>query len=268
MKRTILVSMFFLIFTSFMNLNAQWLKGYGKGRTSSIQETSDGGYIVAGSFRVEVTGEWGGMTYDYIRILKLFSDGDIHTYCEYISSSNATITDTDISPEVSYLSYQDTNVTPLDTDFPALLLSKNMPATTLCPPESTLDDEDDDPGKKCFIATAAYGSPLHPHLDILRDFRNKYLMPNKLGRAFVNLYYKYSPFVANIIAKRKVLKVVVRVSLLPLIALSYTILHFGHTITAILGGFIFLIPIFFVWFCQRKIRRLEAKFPKALAFLD
>jgi len=97
-------------------------------------------------------------------------------------------------------------------------------------------------GKKggCFIATAAYGSPLHPHLDILRDFRDKYLMPSKFGRKLVELYYKYSPFVANIIAKHRTLKVVVRIYLLPVIAFSYSMVHLGSIIT----GLIFLFPIF------------------------
>ncbi|NIN53121.1 MAG: hypothetical protein GTO23_08195, partial [Nitrososphaeria archaeon] len=47
----------------------------------------------------------------------------------------------------------------------------------------------------CFIATAAYDSPSHPHVKILRDFRNTYLLPSKLGRRLVDLYYRYSPAV-------------------------------------------------------------------------
>jgi hypothetical protein len=45
----------------------------------------------------------------------------------------------------------------------------------------------------CFIATAAYGTPLHEDIDVLRDFRDEYLMPNLAGRAFVNIYYSSSP---------------------------------------------------------------------------
>ena len=82
-------------------------------------------------------------------------------------------------------------------------------------------------GKKggCFIATAAYGSPLHPHIDILRDFRDQYLMTNKVGQALVNFYYKYSPGIANFISKYKILKTAVRIHLRPLISLSYLIVH-------------------------------------------
>jgi len=119
--------------------------------------------------------------------------------------------------------------------------------------------------KGCFIATAAYGSPLHPHLDILRDFRDKYLMPSKLGLKLVDLYYKYSPFVANLISKHKVLKVVVRINLLPFVAFSYSILNFGPIITAVMLSFIFMLPVFLILFFRRRLSQLEAKDPKPLA---
>jgi len=124
-------------------------------------------------------------------------------------------------------------------------------------------------GKKggCFIATAAYGSPLHPHLDILRDFRDIYLMPSKLGRALVNIYYKYSPSVADFIAKHSALKVAVWISLLPLVAFSYSMVHLGLIITVVIPVFIFAFPIFLTSFFRRKLRRVEAKDPKALASL-
>ena len=99
-------------------------------------------------------------------------------------------------------------------------------------------------GGGCFIATAAYGSPLHPHIDILRDFRDRYLMTNALGRKFVAMYYKYSPFVAERIAKHKILKVVVRIQLLPLVALSYSTVYFGPIMTAFVFVFIFMLCSF------------------------
>jgi uncharacterized repeat protein (TIGR02543 family) len=109
-------------------------------------------------------------------------------------------------------------------------------------------------GKKggCFIATAAYGSPFHPYVNILRDFRDKYLMTTKLGRVLVGLYYKYSQSVADLIAKSKMLKVAVRISLLPMIAFSYSMLHFGPIITAAIFVFIFVLPIFLFSFFKKK----------------
>jgi len=106
----------------------------------------------------------------------------------------------------------------------------------------------------CFIATAAYSSQLHPHVKILRDFRDKYLMPYKFGRFFVDFYYKHSPFVANLVAKHKLLKIPARINLLPLVAFSYSMLHFGPIITAVMFIFIFTSPFFFVLFYRRKLR--------------
>jgi len=119
----------------------------------------------------------------------------------------------------------------------------------------------DDTGKKggCFIATAAYGSSMHPYVRILRDFRDRFLMLSKLGRESVNLYYKYSPFIASFIRKNGALKFYVRVSLLPLVAICYSILHFGPLITAVMFGFIFVFSIFFLRFYQRKRYRIRIK---------
>ena len=48
-------------------------------------------------------------------------------------------------------------------------------------------------GGGCYIATAAFGSPLEGHVEILRQFRDKYLVSTSPGRAFVAAYYRYSP---------------------------------------------------------------------------
>ena len=45
----------------------------------------------------------------------------------------------------------------------------------------------------CFVATAAYGDESHPHVRILREFRDQELMPSATGRLFVAGYYEASP---------------------------------------------------------------------------
>ena len=127
------------------------------------------------------------------------------------------------------------------------------------------DEEEAGKKKGCFVATAAYGSQFHSYVKILRDFRDTYLMPGKLGRTLVCFYYKYSPFVADLIAKHKVLKVTVRINLLPLVVLSYSMVYFGPTITAIMLVLIFALPVFVISFFRRRISRVEAKAHKALA---
>jgi hypothetical protein len=79
----------------------------------------------------------------------------------------------------------------------------------------------------CFIATAAFGSKFENHVQLLRRFRDLYLMPYKIGRIFVNAYYRCSPPVAKFITDHNILRALVRWSLIPLIGLSWILLHLG-----------------------------------------
>ncbi len=107
----------------------------------------------------------------------------------------------------------------------------------------------------CFIATAAFGSGMDPHVQILKDFRDTFLLTNKLGKSFVELYYTYSPPLARFIAKHEILRTAVRRGLTPFIGLSWTALTFGLTPTIM---FIHIIPplvgISFLVFSRKKPR--------------
>jgi hypothetical protein len=303
----------------------EWQKTYGAGfkeGASCIQQTMDGGYIVAGT-----TESFGAGSSD-ILILKLLPNGEIN-HCKFVNNSNGEIINTDVGPDDQKIKIRNTDVTLKKTNIstrniklkvfslcsgrPLLTILTTDGGTTDPEPgtyiydlgtevtvTATVDSEyefygwegdasgssnpititmDSDKSIKadfhepidwgggggggggddggCFIATTAYGSFLHPHVKILREFRDKYLVPHKLGRSIVDFYYKYSPSVARFIAKHKALKIPVRISLLPLVSLSYSLLLFGPVITAALILFLALLPILFIKISRRRRRIAE-----------
>lgn len=82
-------------------------------------------------------------------------------------------------------------------------------------------------GGLCFIATAAYGSYLHPYVSILRSFRDTYLSRSHIGRAFINWYYRVSPPLADFIARHETLRPVVQIVLLPFIFGAFMVMKLG-----------------------------------------
>ena len=91
------------------NGNIQWQKTYGgsgKDDANSIQQTSDGGYIVAGWTR-----SFGSVGSNDVWVLKLDSNGNIPG-CSVEGSSNATVKTTNVSGVDSSAVVTNTSVTP------------------------------------------------------------------------------------------------------------------------------------------------------------
>ncbi len=106
-------------------------------------------------------------------------------------------------------------------------------------------------GPGCFIATAAFGSALHPHVDRLRDFRDRVLLPHRVGRAFVDFYYRHSPPIAAYIVQRPWLRAIVRWLLAPLV--------YGVAYPGIALSLLAMLLAQGARVCHRRQRRLRAR---------
>lgn len=81
--------------------------------------------------------------------------------------------------------------------------------------------------KGCFIATAALDSEIHPHVQFLREYRDKVLLKSSHKKQFekvLDWYYSYSPPVAEAMNRDKNLKRVIKYMIVYPIVLSLKIL--------------------------------------------
>jgi len=111
------------------------------------------------------------------------------------------------------------------------------------------------PGEGCFIATAAFGFYSAPQVQILRDFRDQYLLTNKPGKLFVDWYYANGPTAAIYLNRYTVLKPVTRVLLFPLIYFSKFLLNTSLATQLIIFLMLFFIIIVFIY---RLIKTLHS----------
>jgi len=105
------------------------------------------------------------------------------------------------------------------------------------PPTPSSEDEG---GGGCFIATAAFGSPLAKEVTFLKSFRDNFLLKNSLGRSFVKFYYKFSPSLADYLRKHESLKTTARLTLIPIV---YGVKYFKAYLFILLSTIIAIILI-------------------------
>ena len=100
------------------------------------------------------------------------------------------------------------------------------------------NQESEEKGGGCLIATAAYGSELAPQVQLLREIRDNQLMNTESGSAFMSgfneLYYSFSPYIADMQRENPMFKEAVKLGLTPLLS-SLTIMENAESESEVLG---------------------------------
>ena len=97
------------------------------------------------------------------------------------------------------------------------------------------------------------GTPMAGGIQILRGFRDEYLLTNPVGQAFVDFYYKTSPPMAEFITEHPGLKPIVRAGLLPAVAMSAVAISTTPAEKiAIIGLLVLVSVVLAVWAKRRR----------------
>ena len=99
-------------------------------------------------------------------------------------------------------------------------------------------NQTEEEGGGCLIATAAYGSEMAPQVQMLREIRDNQLMNTESGSAFMGafneLYYTFSPAIADMERENPMFKEVVKLGLTPMLS-SLAIMDSAESESEVLG---------------------------------
>jgi len=108
-------------------------------------------------------------------------------------------------------------------------------------------------GTGCFIATAAYGTPMADDIQVLREFRDGYMLTNPVGETLVEFYYRLSPPVAEFITEHPSLRPMVRAGLAPAVAMSTVAVNTSLAEKAAIAGLLVLLSVALAtWVTRRR----------------
>nr|WP_237087709.1 Ig domain-containing protein [Nitrosopumilus piranensis] len=124
-------------------------------------------------------------------------------------------------------------------------------------------------GGGCLIATAAYGSEMAPQVQLLREIRDNQLLNTNSGTSFMTgfnqLYYSFSPHIADMQRENPMFKEAVKIGITPLLS-SLSVMEYAESESQVLGygiGVIMMnIGIYFaapamLFYGIKKVRRVR-----------
>jgi len=189
--------------------------------TSLLASVSDGSILLNWE-TPDNEGGWEGLVNDYIIEYKSESDSTWQVYDDGWDESTSAII-TGLQGDVQY----QFRVSGSNDAIDGLGAASTIVTATV--PEIWIDPTPSNPGGGCLIATATYGSELSPQVQLLRELRDNSLLNTESGTSFINIfndvYYTFSPYIADFERENSVFKEAVKITITPLIT-SLSILNY------------------------------------------
>jgi hypothetical protein len=133
--------------------------------------------------------------------------------------------------------------------------------------EQTIQENNNE-GGGCLIATAAFGSEMSPQVQQLREIRDNIVIQTSSGKSFMTgfnqVYYSFSPYVADYERENPIFKEAVKVTLTPLLTslalLNYVdseeeMLGYGIGVILLNVGIYFVAPAILFTAIKKKLRK-------------
>ena len=130
--------------------------------------------------------------------------------------------------------------------------------------------ESEEEGGGCLIATAAYGSEMAPQVQLLREIRDNQLMNTETGSAFMGtfneVYYSFSPYIADMERENPYFKEIVKVGLTPMLSTlslmenansESEVLGFGLSVIALNLGMYIAAPAIIFYGISKKVKSVK-----------
>ena len=137
--------------------------------------------------------------------------------------------------------------------------------------ESSENESSEEEGGGCLIATAAYGSEMSPQVQLLREIRDNQLMNTEAGKSFMSgfneMYYYFSPTIADMERENPMFKEVVKLGLTPMLSSlaimenadsESEVLGLGLSVIALNLGMYIAAPAMMFYGISKKVKSLKS----------
>ena len=157
-----------------------------------------------------------------------------------------------------------------ETEFALVVVDKTVGEKKVVEETVVATQESTEEGGGCLIATATYGSEFAPQVQQLREIRDNQLMNTESGSAFMStfneLYYTFSPTIADMERESPVFKEIVKTGLTPMLSTlaimenaesESEVLGLGLSVIALNLGMYIAAPAMMFYGISKKVKSLK-----------